>query len=37
MVPSELIVFRYEIRHFGQMINEKKHKMRGGYKKKGRK
>lgn len=37
MVPSELIVFCYEIRHFGQMINEKKHKMRGGYKKKGRK
>lgn len=37
MIPNELIVPKCEIRHFGQMINEKKHKMRGGYKKKGRK
>lgn len=37
MIPSKLIVPKYEIRHFGQMINEKKHKMRGGYKKRVRK
>lgn len=37
MAPIELMTFNYQIRHFGQMINEKKHKMRGGYKKRGRK
>lgn len=27
----------YGVRHFGQIINEKKNKLRGGYKKRGRK
>ena len=37
MIPNEFFVPSYKVRHFGQMINEKKHKLRGGYKKRGRK
>lgn len=37
MIPSEFVTFNWMIRHFGESINAKKHSMRGGYKKRGKK
>lgn len=37
MIPNELATFNWNIRHFGESINIRKNKMRGGYKKRGRK
>lgn len=37
MIPSSLVIRNCDMRIFGQIMNEKKHKMRGGYKKRGRK
>ena len=34
---ANYFIYSCGIRHFGQIINEKKHKLRGGYKKRGRK
>lgn len=37
MIPNGFVTFNWMIRHFGENINAKKHSMRGGYKKRGKK
>ena len=37
MVPSKIMTYKWMTRRFGEQINMIKHKMRGGYKKRGKK